>query len=154
MNYYFILPAARTLIILTILANVCLFLIISRPESCFNVHLPLWSQFSCSLTPTRLCLYSSNTSLFEFTFFLTPACHSAIFLFSAVFFYRRKFSEFCCIHLKFSLPFQIPYVPSFHFHCLYSTCSIGHPPHSSASPVDSGKKKEVRVKGVLKSVRP
>jgi len=40
--------------------------------------------------------------------------------------------------------------------------SIGHPPHSSASPVElglqvgprtlSGKKKEVRVKGVLKSV--
>jgi hypothetical protein len=42
--------------------------------------------------------------------------------------------------------------------------SIGHPPHSSASPVElrlrvgpralSGKKKEVRVKRVLKSVRP
>jgi hypothetical protein len=42
------------------------------------------------------------------------------------------------------------------------SCSIGHPPHSSASPVElrlwvgphalSGKKKEVRVKGVLKSV--
>ena len=42
--------------------------------------------------------------------------------------------------------------------------SIGHPPHSSASPVElrlrvgpralSGKKKEVRVKGVLKFVRP
>ncbi len=42
--------------------------------------------------------------------------------------------------------------------------SIGHPPHSSASPVElrlrvgpralSGKKKEVRVKGVLKFVCP
>jgi len=41
--------------------------------------------------------------------------------------------------------------------------SIGHPPHSSASPVElrlrvgpralSGGKKEIRVKGVLKSVR-
>jgi len=46
----------------------------------------------------------------------------------------------------------------------FLTRSIGHPPHSSASPVElrlrvgpralSGKKKEVRVKGVLKSVRP
>ena len=42
------------------------------------------------------------------------------------------------------------------------TCSIGHPPHSSASPVElrlrvgpralSGQKKEVRVKGVLRFV--
>ena len=62
MCYYFILTAAQTLIILTILANFCLFLIISRSESCFNVYLPSWSQFSYSVTPTRLCLYSSNTS--------------------------------------------------------------------------------------------
>jgi len=44
------------------------------------------------------------------------------------------------------------------------TSSIGHPPHSSASPVElrlrvgpralSGEKKEVRVGGVLKSVPP
>jgi hypothetical protein len=44
-----------------------------------------------------------------------------------------------------------------------SSSSIGHPPHNSASPIElrlrvgpralSGKKKEVRVKGVLKSVR-
>ena len=45
-----------------------------------------------------------------------------------------------------------------------TSSSIGHPPHSSASPVElrlrvgpralSGKKKEVRYRGVLKSVRP
>jgi len=44
------------------------------------------------------------------------------------------------------------------------SCSIGHPPHSSASPVElrlrvgpralSGKKKELREQGVLKFVCP
>ena len=47
---------------------------------------------------------------------------------------------------------------------LTMTCSIGHPPHSSGSPVElrlwvgpravSGKKKELREQGALKSVCP
>ena len=41
MYYYFTLTAVRTLIILTILAHFCHFLIISRPELCYNVHLDL-----------------------------------------------------------------------------------------------------------------
>jgi hypothetical protein len=53
---------------------------------------------------------------------------------------------------------------NFNFTNIVLPSSIGHPPHSSASPVElrlrvgpralSGKKKEVRVKGVLKFVRP
>ena len=98
-----------TLVILTILAHFCLFLIISRHESCTAVRLPLQSQFSCSITATLFGLWFSNTSLFEFPFFLSPACHSLIF---GRFFYRRNFSEFCRIHLKFLLTFQIPYLAS------------------------------------------
>jgi hypothetical protein len=41
MYYFFIQSAARTLIILTIFAHFCLFVIISCHESCDNVHLPL-----------------------------------------------------------------------------------------------------------------
>jgi len=51
-----------TLIVLTVLAHLCLFLIISRHESCTTVQLPLQSQFSCSITATLFGLYSSNTS--------------------------------------------------------------------------------------------
>jgi hypothetical protein len=52
--YYFILTVAWTLIILTILANFCLFSIISRPESCFNVHLHAPLQLNYSITPSHL----------------------------------------------------------------------------------------------------
>ena len=65
------------------LTYLCLFLIISRPESCFNVNLPLCSQFSCSFTPTRLCILQTRP-LFEFAFFSHTCMSRAIFPFSGL----------------------------------------------------------------------
>jgi hypothetical protein len=92
MYYYCTLTAAWTLIFLTISADVSLFLIISPHESCDIVHLPIWSQFSFSFTPTRLCLYFAiSRPLFEFVFFLTPACHMRHISFFSHFFLSPKF---------------------------------------------------------------
>ena len=84
MYYYFTLTATRTLIILTIFADVCLFLIISHHESCDIVHLAIWSQFNCSFTPTRLCLYFSNTSPLWI-------CFSSEFQFDCAFWFDGEF---------------------------------------------------------------
>ena len=70
-----------------------------------------WSQINwSSFTPTRLCLYFTNTSLLCKCFFPPCLCFAfAIAHLWAVFFH---FSDFGRIHLKFLLPFHI--VPSFH----------------------------------------
>ena len=52
MYYFFSLTAARTLIILTILALLRFFLIISRHESCAIVHLHAPLQLNYLITPT------------------------------------------------------------------------------------------------------
>ena len=109
MYCYITLTAAWTLIILAIFADVCLFLIISRQESCDIVHLPIWNQFNCSFTPTRLCLYFTNTSLLCNCFFPCLCCAFTITPLWAVFFH---FSNFGRIQLKFFLPFHIPYPAS------------------------------------------
>ncbi len=86
MYHYCTLTAAWTLIFLTISADVSLFLIISPQESCDIVHLPIWSQFSFSFIPTRLCLYFAITSPLWICFFfsrLHVTC--AISPFSAIF---------------------------------------------------------------------
>ena len=68
--------------------------------------------YDSSITATLFGLYFSTRPLFEFPFFSTPQSQPHI----QPFFYRRNFSEFCCIHLKFLLIFQIPYLPtSFHY---------------------------------------
>ena len=74
----------------------------------------IWSQFDCAFTPTRLCLYFTNTPLLCNCLF--PPCPCFAFTIAhlwAVFFH---FSDFGRIHLKFLLPFHI--VPSFHVPCI------------------------------------
>ncbi len=85
--YYYCTPtAALTLIILTILANLCLpFNHVTYLVICSTVQLPLRIQFSCSFTPTSLYLYSSNTSPLWICFFFTPPCHSIFFKFQPLF---------------------------------------------------------------------
>ena len=156
MYYYFILTAAWTLIILTMLATFCLFLIISRSKLCFNVHLPSWSQFSFSFTPMRLCLYSSNTSpLWICLFYHTcmPQCH--MFIFSR-FFYRRIFSKVCCIHeVLVAFPYRrdLQYLNNIPDHAQYPVkrCDKGaymyHRQTSQGSEVMNVANINIRVKG-------
>jgi hypothetical protein len=65
-------------------------------------------------------IFFKHVPSLNFLFFLSPA---HVFQFSAVIFYRQCFSEFCRIHLKFLLPFQIPYLASIFF-SFYSTCLV------------------------------
>jgi hypothetical protein len=76
----------------------------------------------------RLCILQTRP-LFEFAFFSHLHVTAPYFHFQP-FFYRRIFSEFCHIHLKFLLPFQIPYLASifyvFLLHLSGSTGSLRH----------------------------
>ena len=103
------LTAALMIIILTILAHLCLFLIISHHGSCNTAQLPLWSQFSCSFTPTRLCLYSLNTSPL-WIFYFSHTCGSTVgeYVTWAIFCFCWNFSDMSLIHSKFLLVFQMP----------------------------------------------
>ena len=85
----------------------------------FN-HITTRVMYYCSIAFTKsvqLFHYSNfvwfklfkHVPSLNFLFFLSPA---QFFQFSAVIFYRRNFSKFCRIHLKFSLTFQIPYLAS------------------------------------------
>ena len=91
MYYYCTLTAAWTLIFLTISADVSLFLIISPHESCDIVHLPIWSHFSFSCTPTRLFLYFAITPPLWICFFSHACMSHAPYLLFQRFFLLAKF---------------------------------------------------------------
>ncbi len=59
--------------------------------------------------PLPPCILLSRP-LFEFVLFLYAWMSHAPYLLFWPFFYRRNFSEFGRIHLKFSLPFHTPYL--------------------------------------------
>jgi hypothetical protein len=111
--YYFTLTAARTLIILTIFTDVCLFLIISRHESCDIVHLPYEVSLIVPLPP-RGCVCILQTRPYFAIAFFPHACvlHSPSLICEPFF----SCSNFGRMHLKFLLPFHI--VPSFHVPCI------------------------------------
>ncbi len=118
MYYYCTLTAAWTLIFLTISTDVSLFLIISPHESCDIVHLPIWSQFSFSFTPTRLYLYFAITSPLWICFFSSHACMShATYLIFQPFSFIAKILANLVVFTWSSRCLSI-YRTCFHFHCL------------------------------------
>ena len=156
MYYYFILTVAWTLIILTMLATFCLFLIISRSKSCFNVHLPSWSQFSFSFTPTKLCLYSSNTSPLWICLFLSHLHATVPYVCFQPLFYRRIFSEVFCIHeVLVAFPYRrdLQYLNNIPDHAQYPVkrCDQGaymyHCQTSQGSEVMNAANINIRAKG-------
>jgi hypothetical protein len=58
-----------------------------------------------------VCIFTS-CPLFESAFFSHTCVSHAPYLLFQPFFYCQNFSKFCRIHLKFPLPFHIPYLAS------------------------------------------
>jgi hypothetical protein len=77
--------------------------------------------------PPRGCVYILQTRpLFELAFFPRTCMSQRHISIVSRFFYRRNCSKFCRIHLKFSLPFKIPYLASiFYVFLLHLSGSTG-----------------------------